>query len=188
MVGNGMVYLVGMDGYIHALNIVTGKWMWDFSTGSSGLETDWGNWPLLTATYLGGAQYTGGLRIYAVGGHTHLQPIYRGAQVYCVNGSNGVLLWSLEGWWEAGAFAGADGYMVGVNGYDNEMYCIGPGNTATTVSAPTVTTSAGTPEIIQGTVTDQSPGQTCLGIPAAGTPAISDASMSAWMEYLYGAA
>jgi hypothetical protein len=39
--------------------------------------------------------------------------------------------------------------------------------------------------LIKGTVTDQSPGQTCLGIPAAGTPAISDTSMSAWMEYLY---
>ena len=39
--------------------------------------------------------------------------------------------------------------------------------------------------MIQGTVTDQSPGQTCLGIPAAGTPAISDDSMSDWMAYLY---
>ena len=39
--------------------------------------------------------------------------------------------------------------------------------------------------VIQGTVTDQSPGQTCLGIPEAGTPAISDASQEAWMEYLF---
>ena len=38
---------------------------------------------------------------------------------------------------------------------------------------------------ISGTVTDQSPGKTCLGIPAAGTPAIADDSMSQWMEYLY---
>ena len=39
--------------------------------------------------------------------------------------------------------------------------------------------------LIKGTVTDQSPGMTCKGIPAAGTPAISDNSMTAWMEYLY---
>ena len=39
--------------------------------------------------------------------------------------------------------------------------------------------------LIQGSVTDQSPGQTCLGIPAVGTPAISDSSTSQWMEYLY---
>jgi len=184
-VGNGFVYLVGMDGYIHALNIYTGKWAWDFSTGSSGLETDWGNWPMLTATYLGGALGTDGLNIYAVGGHTHLQPIYRGAQLYAVNGTSGSLLWSIEGWWETGAPAGADGDMIAVNGYDNQLYCFGIGNSQTTVEAPMTAVTAGTNVVIQGTVTDRSPGETGTGVPAAGTPAISDASMSQWMEYLY---
>jgi hypothetical protein len=32
---------------------------------------------------------------------------------------------------------------------------------------------------------DKSSGDTCLGIPAAGTPAIADESMSDWMEYLH---
>jgi hypothetical protein len=39
--------------------------------------------------------------------------------------------------------------------------------------------------LIKGMVTDQSPGETCLGIPAAGTPAIADEDMTPWMEYLY---
>jgi outer membrane protein assembly factor BamE (lipoprotein component of BamABCDE complex) len=39
--------------------------------------------------------------------------------------------------------------------------------------------------IIKGTVTDQSPGTTALGIPEAGTPAISDTYMSNWMAYLF---
>jgi hypothetical protein len=39
--------------------------------------------------------------------------------------------------------------------------------------------------LVQGTVTDQSPGMTLQGMPAAGTPAISDANMREWMEYLY---
>jgi len=184
-VGQGHVYLNGMDGYIHCLDIYTGKWLWDFCTGSSGLETNWGNWPLLTATFLGGAPGTGGLRIYSVGGHTHLQPLYRGARMYCVNGSNGALLWSISGWFEAGAPAGADGCMVAINGYDNQLYCFGKGNTQTTVDAPIAGLSFGNNVVIRGTVTDQSPGQTCLGIPTAGTPAISDDSMSTWMEYLY---
>jgi hypothetical protein len=34
-------------------------------------------------------------------------------------------------------------------------------------------------------VTDQSSGDTCLGIPVAGTPAIADEYMTEWMEYLY---
>ena len=45
--------------------------------------------------------------------------------------------------------------------------------------------TVGSPVTIRGTVSDQSAGQTCLGIPAKGSPAISDASMSSWMEYLY---
>jgi hypothetical protein len=184
-VGQGYVFMPGMDGYIHCLDITTGKWLWDFCTGPSGLETNWGNWPLLTATFLGGAPGTGGLRIYAIGGHTHLQPLYRGARMYCVNGSNGALLWSISGWFEAGAPAAADGYMAAINGYDNQLYCFGKGNTGTTVDAPMTGVTVGNSVVIRGTVTDQSPGQTCLGIPAAGTPAISDESMSQWMEYLY---
>jgi hypothetical protein len=81
--------------------------------------------------------------------------------------------------------AAADGYVVGMNGYENQIYCFGKGLTATTVSAPVTAVPQGNSVLIQGTVTDQSPGQTCLGIPAAGTPAISDDSMSDWMAYLY---
>jgi hypothetical protein len=74
--------------------------------------------------------------------------------------------------------------MLSFNAYDNGIYCFGKGQTATTIE----TTSAinnNAQVLITGTVTDQSPGQTCLGIPAAGTPAVSDDSMSPWMEYLY---
>ena len=69
--------------------------------------------------------------------------------------------------------------------YDNQLYCYGKGLSATTVTAPETTQVLGTKILVKGTVTDQSPGQTSPGIPAKGTPAISDDSMSAWMEYLY---
>jgi hypothetical protein len=75
--------------------------------------------------------------------------------------------------------------MVGIDGYTNELTCFGKGNTETTVDTPMTGVTVGKNVVIRGTVTDQSPGQTCLGIPTAGTPAISDASMSQWMEYLY---
>jgi hypothetical protein len=79
----------------------------------------------------------------------------------------------------------ADGYLMTFNGYDSQNYVFGKGLSATTVQAPLTGVAAGSTVTITGTVTDQSPGQTCLGIPAAGTPAINDDSMSAWMEYLY---
>ncbi len=105
--------------------------------------------------------------------------------MYCVNGSDGEELWSISGWFEAGAPAGADGYMVAINGYDNQLYCFGKGNTETTIEAPMTGVASGSNMVIRGSVTDQSSGQTCFGKPVAGTPAISDESMSQWMEYLY---
>jgi hypothetical protein len=71
------------------------------------------------------------------------------------------------------------------NAYDNQLYCYGKGQSATTVFASPKVFAHGSSVLIEGSVTDQSPGQTCLGIPAAGTPAISDDSMDAWMMYLY---
>ena len=72
----------------------------------------------------------------------------------------------------------ADGYIVTLNLYDNRIYCYGKGPSATTVTAAPKVTTLGSSVLIEGTVTDQSPG-------AKGTPAMSDESMSDWMEYMY---
>jgi hypothetical protein len=72
----------------------------------------------------------------------------------------------------------ADGYMVTFNGYDNRIYCFGKGQTATTVEASPKVAPEKSTILLEGTVTDQSPG-------AEGTQAISDDDMTAWMEYLY---
>jgi hypothetical protein len=173
----GVIYQVGMDGAVHALNLTTGKPLWDFNTPSSGTETNYGQWPLLSAGFLGGAPGTGGLKIYATGGHTHLQPLFRGSELYAIDGTTGKGLWSIYGWWQAGSPVGADGYLAAVNGYDNQLYCFGKGQTTTTVSAPQTVIPRGTEVLITGTVTDNSPAQ-------KGTPAISDRDMSSWMEYM----
>ena len=108
-----------------------------------------------------------------------------------LDGSNQILAireWSIDGFYgeaHAGGHAMADGYLVAHNMYDNQVYIIGKGRSATTISAPATVQTLGSSVLLQGTVTDQSPGQTCLGIPTAGTPAISDASQSQWMSYLY---
>lgn len=176
--GYGKIYQIGMDGCIHCLNLQTGKKLWTFQTESSGFETTYGHWPLLSASFFGGAPGTGGLKIYALGGHTHLQPLFKGSEMYCVDAENGELLWSIDGWYQAGGPVGADGYMATVNGYDNQLYVFGKGQTATTVITPQTTVPLEMPVLIHGTITDQSPG-------AKNTPAIADELMSDWMEYLY---
>ena len=72
----------------------------------------------------------------------------------------------------------ADGYIVTLNLYDNQIYCYGKGPSETTVTAPDTGMLLGSNVMIRGTVTDQSAG-------AAGTPAMSDEDMSVWMEYMY---
>jgi hypothetical protein len=82
----------------------------------------------------------------------------------------------------------ADGRIVGLNLYDNQIYCYGKGPSALTVSAPQTAITEGESVVITGTVTDQAPGAKKLtekfGF-ANGVPAMSDASMEGWMEYLY---
>ena len=58
------------------------------------------------------------------------------------------------------------------------MYVLGKSKSTTTVSAPQTAIAQGSSVVITGQVLDQSPA-------SPGTPAISDASMSTWMDYLH---
>lgn len=120
--------------------------------------------------------------------NSHGDQLFRGAKMYAVNMTTGKEEWNIDGFYceaHAGGHAMADGYLVAHNMYDNQINIIGKGKSASTISAPNTVQTLGSSVLLQGTVTDQSPGQTCLGVPAAGTPAISDASMTEWMSYLY---
>jgi hypothetical protein len=79
----------------------------------------------------------------------------------------------------------ADGFIVSLNLYDNQIYCYGKGPSATTVTAPDTVPSLGSSVTITGTVTDQSAGAKKLPQYPEGAPAMSDADQEAWMEYLY---
>ena len=82
----------------------------------------------------------------------------------------------------------ADGYLVSSSQYDNLLYCIGKGPSATTVSVPQSGVSMGSSFTVTGAVTDQSPGATALAQEMGylnGVPCVPDESQEAWMEYLY---
>jgi hypothetical protein len=125
--------------------------------------------------------------------HSPNAPIYKDALVRCVNATTGEEIWTIMGF--CGSFESprgdavvADGFLVYLNHYDMQIYCIGKGPSATTVQAPMTAITAGNSVVIQGTVIDIAAG-TKQNEPAArfpnGVPAVSDASMSAWMEYVY---
>ena len=82
----------------------------------------------------------------------------------------------------------ASGYLVTLNSYDSQLYCYGKGPSQLTVSAPQASIELGRSFVINGYVTDIAEG-TKQNEQAArfpnGVPAVSDASQSQWMEYVY---
>jgi hypothetical protein len=78
--------------------------------------------------------------------------------------------------------------MITENSYDNQLYAFGMGPSKTTVTAPNIGVTTSTPVTITGTVTDISAGSqqnaVAMNFPN-GLPAVSDASQTAWMEYVY---
>jgi outer membrane protein assembly factor BamB len=182
VIGYGNLYVYGLSGEVYAYDIKTGAQKWSWYAGNAGVDTPYGTWPLGTWWCL---HVLADGKLYVRAGHDYTPPVFEGAKLYCINATTGEEIWSSLSFNIIGSPACADGVMVWFNGYDNQVYAYGKGLSATTVEAPMTAVTAGDAVVIRGTVTDQSPGDTCLGIPAAGTPAIADASMSAWMEYLY---
>jgi outer membrane protein assembly factor BamB len=181
VIGYGNLYTWSISGEVYCYDVKTGAQKWSWYAGNAGVDSPYGSWPL---GVFGQYDLADG-KLYLAAGHDYTPPVFKGAKLYCLNATTGEEIWSSLCFSMASSPAVADGILVKLNGYDNQIYAYGKGLSATTVDAPMTAITAGDSVVVRGTVTDQSPGQTCLGIPAAGTPAIADDSMSAWMEYLY---
>jgi outer membrane protein assembly factor BamB len=172
----GRLFTTSYDGYVHCYNLTNGQLMWKYSTEKCGLETPYGNYP-----FFGAVTIADGKAFATPGEHSPNHPLYRGQELLAIDVETGKLIWNITGMYENYRDMGltiAEGYLVALNGYDNRLYCFGKGQTATTVSGSPEVSAHGDTVLIKGTVTDQSP-------EARGTAAVSDESMSAWMEYLY---
>jgi outer membrane protein assembly factor BamB len=185
---NGVLYLWGLGGDVYAINMKNGTILWETTTtqvlGSAGSNTPYGVWPLWTWD---SAAIAGGL-LYIGVGHEYSPPLFRGAQLIALNTTNGQLVWSQLGFDVNACPAIADGIMINLNAYDNQIYAYGKGPTKVTVTAPDSAYPLGTPIVIKGTVTDISAGSQQQAVAANspnGLPCISDESMSDWMEYVY---
>ena len=167
---DGKLFSYGYGGVLIAYNITTGEKLWDWTSGSVGLETFYENVPLVLGCIADGKLY------FYSSEHSPSQPLRRDANIWCVDANTGEELWKIQCW--ASNLALADGYIVTVDHFDNQIYCYGKGPSETTVTAPDTGIPLGSSVTIRGTVTDQSAG-------AKDTPAIADEYMEEWMEYLY---
>ncbi len=175
---NGVLYSYGYDGILHAFDAKTGEVLWTWSAPEVGVgETPYPHTPLSWGC---AANASGQTYIYLYSSeHSPNAPIRRDAQIWCVNASDGKMLWALNGWPYSSPII-ADGRLVYANNQDGQIYCFGPGLSKTTVSGPQTPIVQGESMMITGTVTDNTPSGKDQG-----TPAISDANMDAWMAYLY---
>jgi len=178
--GYGCLYTAGYGGTLYAYNLTTGNLMFTYGnsvtdpTNSTRTpETVYGVYPTQVAAVADN-------KVYLVEEeHSLNAPAYHGAKTRCVDAFTGKLIWEIYGISSWQMQAVADGYYTWLNLNEMQIYAMGPGPSATTVSAPNTAVPLGTGIEITGTVTDQTP-QAQL----KGTPAVSDADQEQQMEYL----
>jgi len=188
----GFLYSSSFSGICYAYNDTTGNIAWTYGNGgpgnstNAGLNTFYGDYPSFIMAIGNGVIYDVTVE------HTITDPIYKGATAEALNATTGQQLWQLSAY-VSGSFTGtsfaiADGFATFFNGYDDQIYNVGQGPSATTVTAPDVGVSTSTPIVIKGTVMDVSAGTQQTEQKADfpnGVPCASDSSMEAWMGYVY---
>ena len=201
---DGKAYTVGPSGgpydecawgIITCFNATTGQYLWNWTAPDIGyLETQGSTHTPLVLKFWVDDPVTGHTYMYVDGstpwaGQT--VPIRRDSALFCIDCNTGQTVWRLEAYPNPQTdVVISDSNIIYLDAHDDSIYCLGIGPSATTVSAPQTYPALGSSVTITGTVTDQTTsgrinvaGSTDFTL--KGTPAISDASMEAWMEYMF---
>jgi hypothetical protein len=115
----------GYGGVLIAYDIRSGNVLWKWSSGTVGFEGYYENTPLSL-----GAIAEDKIYLYS-SEHSPSMPLRRDAFMWCIDLNEGKLLWKIQCW--ANSPAIADGYVVALDSFDNQIYCYGKGPRATTV-------------------------------------------------------
>jgi outer membrane protein assembly factor BamB len=188
----GKLYMAGFGGILYCYDIADGTLLWTYGNGgegnstNAGLETAWGHYPIFVDVIADGKVYVGTTE------HSPGSPYYKDAQYRCINATTGEEIWTMTGW-GTGMYVGmydvvADGYFVYLNCYDMQVYSVGKGPSQTTVTASPKVSVNGDKVLVEGMVLDIAAGTTQDEQAARfpnGVAAVSDESMSDWMEYVY---
>jgi outer membrane protein assembly factor BamB len=187
VIAYGKLYSATVGGIVYAYNVTTGERLWTYEADDLYLESYIGNnWWTVPLFVTDGKIYIGHME------HSALNPKPRGAPFFALDATTGDLVWRIDGAFRQSRWGGraiiGDSIIATQDTYDQRVYAIGKGPSATTVSAPDVAAPVNTSVVIKGTVTDVSPGtqsdELKLRFPS-GVAAVSDDSMSDWMLYVY---
>jgi hypothetical protein len=191
VIAYGHIYSGAYGGVLYCYDMATGEVLWTYGNGGPGNSTDsgfacyYGHYPIFVNAIGNGIVYT------VTTEHTYETPIYKGSLTRAINATDGTEIYTLSaatGEFGAESFAIADGFTVFYNSYSQQIYCLGRGPSATTVSIQNDVTTHGNTVLVKGSVIDVSAGtnqdEQAARFPN-GLPAVSDASMTEWMEYVY---
>jgi outer membrane protein assembly factor BamB len=198
-VHKGKAYTISTGGIVNCFNANTGEFYWNWTAPSIGyLETEGLTYSTVSLAFFIDDAVTGRDKLYlhgSTGWAGQTSPIRRDGSIFCIDTSTGEMLWRLMAYpcYANNALSRvviSEGRIIYMDNHDNQIYCIGRGPSATTVSAPQLVPDVGSSVMITGTVTDQTPSGRhnvagSLDFTLKGTPAIADESMDAWMEYMF---
>ena len=183
----GKLISSGAGGEIRCYDAKTGELLWDYIVDDPYTEFTIGNhWWMQQLFIADGKVYLGQVE------HSGNQPLPRDAPFMCIDIETGNVVFRMNGGLRQTCWGGkamiADSIIACMNTYDQRVYGVGKGPSQTTVNASPKVSIEGSSVIIEGTVTDISPGTEEYALTARfpnGVPAVSDASMSEWMKYVY---
>jgi hypothetical protein len=188
LIGYGKLISTGVSGVVYCYDLTDGSVSWIYHAVNPyptelPINNDWWQFPLFITD---GKYYSGHTQ------HSVNQPQPRGAPFLCLNVTTGEVIWRADGLFRQSLWGGeaiiGDSIIATQDTYDQRVYAIGKGPSATTVSAGPKTTVEGTTVVVEGMVTDISPGTQQYAKTARfpnGVPAVADENQSDWMLYVY---
>jgi outer membrane protein assembly factor BamB len=185
--GYGKLFSLSLGGIVYCYDIQTGDTLWTYEAEDPYQEflfaNNWWGKPMFVTD---GKVYLGSLE------HSPIDPKPRGAPFYCLDAETGDLIWRANGLFRQTRWGGraiiGDSIIATMDTYDQRVYAIGKGPSATTVTAGPKVIEWGSSVIIEGMVTDESPGTKEYALTSRfpnGVPTMSDEYMSEWMLYVY---
>ncbi len=179
-IADGKFYSTGYSGHVLCYDLYNGSLLWSYAAPTNAAIIDY--YTLINGVIADGKIYVGAYE------HSPDTPLYKGERVRCLNTTTGEEIWTMLGYPQMNTIAIADGVLIYLNQYDSQVYAVGKGPSSTTVTAGPKVSVHGNKLLVEGTVMDISAGtkqdEQAARFPN-GVPAVSEASMSEWMEYVY---
>ena len=183
----GNLYSASVGGVCYCYDALTGELLWKYEALDPYHDYLFANhWWLKPVFITDGKIYLGHTE------HSANMPMPRGAPFICLNATTGEEIWRINGAFRQTRWGGraiiGDSVIVTMDTYDQRVYAIGKGPSAITVSASPKLSVHGDKVLVEGMVTDVSPGTNDVKLTTRfpnGVPAVSDADMSEWMLHVY---